>query len=180
MSRRRAPRRVFAGCSAAALLGVGLLCASVAAQAQTFIGSAVRSRQACDQQENALVAMLVSARNRGVTRQTMLEKAERLPENDGTRMTAIARIEDVYLDPELNGGTLRTYRVAKCLRGVSLRDDRAFADLARERLLACQRGGEEKLRDCAYALVAELGERREAVAEEVMGDQAGKRPATGE
>jgi hypothetical protein len=140
------------------------------AQLQQLVNGDVGRRVSCDQHETALIGMLVHARDRGTTKAEMAAKAEALPENDGTRMVAMSRIDDVYLDPQLTAATLVAYRSKKCQNGLSWRDESAGVETyEREQLLRCQaRGlpGDRDFRRCIHDLLETLEEGRMPAAAE--------------
>ena len=115
-------------------------------------------RLSCDGPETALVSMLAYERDRGTPKAEMLARAERLPENDGSRMVAVARVEDVYLDPSLQAATLTAFRSKKCQLGLLLRNLAPYADLTRQRLLQAQAigTGGRGFRNCIHDLIGEL------------------------
>lgn len=143
----------------AACLPVLLLVASVT-HAQAGPGR-VGIRLGCDGPETALVSMIAYERDRGTPKAEMIARAERLPENDGSRMVAVSRVEDVYLDPALQPATLSAFRSKKCQLGLLLRNLAPYADHTRERLLQCQAigTGGRGFRNCIHALIDELEDR---------------------
>lgn len=145
--------------NAAACLPVLLLFATVA-HAQAGAGR-VGIRLSCDGPEAALVSMIAYERDRGTPKTEMIARAERLPENDGSRMVAVSRVEDVYLDPVLQPATLTAFRSKKCQLGLLLRNLAPYADRTRERLLQCQAigTGGRGFRNCIHALIGELEDR---------------------
>lgn len=134
------------------------------AQLRPLMNGEINTRLSCDQQETALIGMYVHARDRGTPKVDMVAKAAALPENDGTRMVALSRIDDVYLDPRLTAATLVAYRSKKCQIGVSWRDEPHEAEAnERERLLQCQAlglPGDRDFRRCIHDLLETLEERR--------------------
>jgi hypothetical protein len=154
------------------LIGLCILGVPSAAQAQLqqLVNGDVGRRVSCDQQETALIGMLVHARDRGTAKADMVAKAEALPENDGTRMVALSRIDDVYLDPRLTIATLVAYRSKKCHAGLSWRDESAGTEAyERERLLQCQAlglPGDRDFRRCIHGLLETLEEVRVPAAAE--------------
>lgn len=144
----------------ACLLLPFLFLLATVAHAQTIQGM-VGTRLKCDGPETALVSMIAYERDRGTPKAEMLARAERLPENDGSRMVAVSRVEDVYLDPALKAQTLSAFRSKKCQLGLLMRNLAPYADLTRERLLQCEAIGTagRGFRDCIHALIGELEER---------------------
>ena len=141
-----------------------LLLSSMAAAATAHAQAGPRRvgiRLSCDGPETSLVSMIAYERDRGTPKAEMLARAERLPENDGSRMVAVSRVEDVYLDPALQAQTLNAYRSKKCQLGLLTRNLAPYADLTRERLLQCQviGTGGRGFRNCIHALIGELEER---------------------
>lgn len=136
----------------------------VSAQLRPLMNGEINTRLSCDQQETALIGMYVHARDRGTPKADMVAKAATLPENDGTRLVALSRIDDVYLDPRLTAATLVAYRSKKCQIGLSWRDEPLEIEAyERERLLQCQaRGlpGDRDFRRCIHDLLETLEERR--------------------
>lgn len=134
------------------------------AQLRPLMNGEINTRLSCDQQETALIGMYVHTRDRGTPKADMVAKAAALPENDGTRMVALSRIDDVYLDPRLTAATLVAYRSKKCQIGVSWRDEPHEAEAyERERLLQCQAlglPGDRDFRRCIHDLLETLEERR--------------------
>lgn len=141
----------------ACLLLPWLLVFATVAHAQAAPGR-VGIRLSCDGPETALVSMIAYERDRGTPKAEMLARAERLPENDGSRLVAVSRVEDVYLDPALQAQTLSAYRSKKCQLGLLLRNLAPYADLTRERLLQCQAigTGGRGFRNCIHELIGEL------------------------
>lgn len=137
-----------------------LLLVATGAQAQTGPGR-VGLRLGCDGPEAALVSMIAYERDRGTPKAEMIARAERLPEHDGSRMVAVSRVEDVYLDPALQAATLGAFRSKKCQLGLLQRDLAPYAGHTRERLLQCQAigTGGRGFRHCIHALIGELEER---------------------
>ena len=146
----------------------GLCALGIAPGAQARLPSLmngdINTRLSCDQQETALIGMYVHARDRGTPKADMVAKAAALPENDGTRMVALSRIDDVYLDPRLTAATLVAYRSKKCQIGVSWPDEPFETEAyERERLMQCQaRGlpGDRDFRRCIHDLLETLEEGR--------------------
>lgn len=138
--------------------------AGARAQLRPPMNGEINTRLSCDQQETALIGMYVHARDRGTPKADMVAKAAALPENDGTRMVALSRIDDVYLDPRLTAATLVAYRSKKCQLGVSWPDEPFETEAyERERLLQCQaRGlpGDRDFRRCIHDLLETLEEAR--------------------
>ncbi|MGG6462401.1 hypothetical protein [Solilutibacter silvestris] len=137
------------------------LIAPLACPAQD-IGDSVRSRVACNNTEQQLVSYLVSQRNEGVPVETMIERSNSLPENDGSRYINIGRVEDVYLDKSLTRNTLFAYRSARCLEGTLLQDFKPYQDFTRTELLKCQALGypsDRKFGNCVYKVVYSLQEK---------------------
>lgn len=136
----------------------------VQAQLRPLMNGDINTRLSCDQQETALIGMYVHARDRGTSKADMVAKVASLPENDGTRMVALSRIDDVYLDPRLTVATLVAYRSKKCQLGVSWPDEPFETEAyERERLLQCQaRGlpGDRDFRRCIHDLLETLEEAR--------------------
>lgn len=136
-----------------------LLLSSMAATAHAQAAPGrVGLRLSCDGPETALVSMIAYERDRGTPKAEMIARAERLPENDGSRMVAVSRVDDVYLDPALQAATLSAFRSKKCQIGLLQRDLAPYADLTRERLLQCQAigTGGRGFRNCIHALIGEL------------------------
>jgi hypothetical protein len=141
-----------------------LLLSSMAAAATAHAQAApgrVGIRLSCDGPETALVSMIAYERDRGTPKAEMIARAERLPEDDGSRMVAVSRVDDVYLDPALQPATLSAFRSKKCQLGLLLRDLAPYATHTRERLLQCQAigTGGRGFRNCIHALIGELEDR---------------------
>jgi hypothetical protein len=137
-----------------------MMAAVATARAQAGPGR-VGIRLSCDGPETALVSMIAYERDRGTPKAEMIARAERLPENDGSRGVAVSRVDDVYLDPALQPATLSAFRSKKCQLGLLLRDLAPHADHTRERLLQCQAigTGGRGFRNCIHALIGELEDR---------------------
>lgn len=119
----------------------------------------VGARLSCDGPETALVSMLAYERDRGTPKAEMVAKAERLPENDGSRLIAQNRIDDVYLDAALTPATITAFRSKKCQLGLLLRNHAPYAEATRERLLQCQAAGTpgaRAFRNCIHELIGYL------------------------
>lgn len=146
--------------SAASLPLLLVLCLSIAPTAHAEpIQGMVGARLKCDGPETALVSMLAYERDRGTPKADMVAKAERLPENDGTRLIALSRIDDVYLDPALKASTITAFRSKKCQSGLLLRNFAPQAEATREHLLRCQAAGtpgDSAFRHCIRSLIQRL------------------------
>ena len=144
-------------------LKISLLISAFASCAYALPGTgSIAPRLACSGPETALVGALVYERDRGTPKEDMIAKAMTLPENDGTQMIALTRIDDVYLDKRLTTATVAAYRSMKCQRNLMLRDDHAYEGVVRERLLQCQsRGtpGDRKFGSCIEDLLEHIEER---------------------
>lgn len=153
--------RILAPCLPLLLASVLPIAPSVHAQAgQGMVGA----RLNCDGPETALVSMLAYERDRGTPKTDLVARAERLPENDGSRLIALGRIDDVFLDPALTPATLTAFRSKKCQAGLLLRNYAPYAEATREKLLRCQAAGTPgtgAFRNCIRMLIHHLEARRD-------------------